>query len=70
MKLSSSAMRVLLSLRAPDVYDFLQIFLEVTGSQEVEFLMVQNTIDPVFSRDDLPRHVACVLFKVPLITAG
>jgi len=70
MKLSSSAMRILLSLRSPDVYDLLQIFLEATGSQEVGFLMVQSIIGPVFSWDDLPRHVACVLFEVPSTATG
>ena len=70
MKLSSLAMRVLLSLRSLDVYDLLQIFLEVTCSQEIRFLMVQSTIDPVFSKDDLPQHTTCVLFEIPSIAAG
>ena len=70
MKLSSSAMRVPLSLRSPDVYDHLQIFLKATGSQEVEFPMVQSTIGPVFNIDDLFRHVACVLFEIPSTAAS
>jgi len=67
---SLSATRVPLSIRLPDVYDPLQIFLEATGSQEVEFLMVQSTISPVFSKNDLPRHVASVLFEVPSTAVG
>jgi len=70
MKLSSSAMVVLLSLRSPDVYDPLQVFLEATWLREVGFLMVQSTIGPVFNMNDLPWHATCVLFEVPLITAG
>jgi len=61
----SSAMRVPLYLRSPDVYDSLQIFLEAMGLQVVGFLMVQSTISPVFNMDDLPWHVVCVLFEVP-----
>jgi len=37
MKLFSLATRVLLSLRSPDVYDPLQIFLKVTDSQRSSF---------------------------------
>jgi len=72
MKLVSftPAVRVPVSLRFPDAYNPLQILLEATGSQEYEFLVVQNTIGPVFSREDLPRHVACVLFEVPSTVAG
>ena len=67
---SSPAMRVLLSVRSPDTYDSLQIFLEQTGSQEIKPLMMQNTIDPVFSRDDLSPRVVCILLELPSITAG
>ena len=67
---SMSAVRVLLPLRLPDVYDPLQILLEAIGSQEVGFLMVQSTIDPVFIRNDLPRHAICALFEVPSTTAS
>ena len=70
MKLSSPAMSVLLSLRSPGVYDPLHIFLESTGSQEVELLMVQNTIGPIFKGENLPRHVSGVLFKILSIVAG
>ena len=58
---SSPAIRVPLSLRLPDTYDPLQIFLQQTGSHEIKLLMVQSTIDSVFSGDDLPRHVAYIL---------
>ena len=54
-----------LPLRLPNVYDPLQILLEATGLQEFGFFMVQSTIDPVFIRNDLPRHAACALFEVP-----
>jgi len=56
--LSSSAVRVPLSLRSPDVYDHLQTLLEATSSQEFGFLMVQSTIGSVFNRKDLSWHVA------------
>jgi len=62
---STPAVRVL-----PDAYDPLQILLEVTGLQVFGFLIMQNTIDPVFIRNDLPRHAACALFEIPLTTAG
>ena len=67
---SSPAVRVFLPLRSPNVYDLLQIVLEAIGSQEFGFLMVQSTISPVFSAEDLPQHVASVLFEVPSTTAG
>jgi len=67
---SSPAMRVQLSLRSSDTYDSLQIFLQQTGSQEIKRLIVQSTIGSVFSRDDLPRHIACMLLELPSIAAG
>ena len=57
---SPAAVRVPLPLRSPGVYDPLQILLEATCSQEFRFLMVQSTIGPVFSGEDLPRHVTCL----------
>jgi len=72
MKLVSftPAVRVPVSLRSPDACDPLQILLKVIGSHEFEFLVVQNTISPVFSGEDLPRHIACILLEVPLTAAG
>jgi len=64
---STLAVRVSVSLRLPDAYDPLQIFLKAIGSQEVEFLMVHSL---VFSTDDLFRHAACVLFEIPSTAAG
>ena len=32
--------------------------------------MVQSTIGPAFSGDDLSQHVAGVLFEIPLTAAG
>ena len=66
MKLLASSSATLRSL---DVYNPLQIYLEATNSLEVDFFMVQSTIGPVSSMDDLPRHAAYVVFKVLLITA-
>jgi len=66
----SPAVMVPLPLRSADVYDPLQNLLKATGSQEFKFLMVQSTICPVFSREDLPRHVACVLFEIPSTAVG
>ena len=69
IKLSLSAMGILLSLRSSYVYHPLQIFLKVICSQEVGFLIVQSTIE-VFSRDNLFRHATCALFEIPSTTAG
>jgi len=68
--LSSPVMRVLLFLRLSDVYDPLQIFVHETGTHEITMLMVLRTIDPVFRGDDLSRHDAYILLKLPLIMAG
>jgi len=57
---SPATVRVLLPMRSSDVYDLLQILLEATGPQEFRFLMVQSTINPVFSEKDLPRYVAWI----------
>ena len=67
---SSSAMRVLLSLRSTDTYDPLQIFLQQTGSQEIKPLMVQGIIDSVFIGDDLSWHAARIFLELPLIAVG
>ena len=67
---SSPAMRVLLSLRLPDTYDSLQIFLQQLGSQEIKLLMGQSTISSVFSEDDLPRHAACILLELSSTVAN
>ena len=67
---SSSTMRVPLSLRLPDTFDSLQIFLQQTGSQEIKFLMVHSTIGPVFNGDGLSRHAVCNLLELPLTVAS
>ena len=51
-------------------YNPLQIFLQQIGSQEIKPLMVQSTIGPFFSGDDLPRHAACILLELPSIASG
>ena len=66
---STPAVRVPLSLRSLDVYDPLQIFLKVTDSQ-FGFLMIQNTIGPIFIMNDLSRHAACFFFEVPSTTVS
>jgi len=63
---SLAVMRASLSLRSSDIYDLLRLFLQ----QKIGLLIVQSTIGPVFSRDNLSRHVTCVLFEVPLTTTG
>jgi len=63
---STPAVRVPVFLRLFDAYDPLQILLKATCSHECGFLVVQNTIGPVFDGEDLPRHVACVLFEVSI----
>jgi len=67
---SLPAVRVFLPLRSSDLYDLLQIVLEAIGSQEFGFLMVQSTIGLVFSAEDLPQHIASVLFEVPSTATG
>jgi len=67
---SPPAMRVPLSLSLSDIYDPLQIFLRQTGSQQIKFLMVQSTIGPISSGDNLPRHATCILLELPLIVVG
>ena len=66
---SSPAMRALLSLRLPDIYNPLQIFLQQICSQKIKLLM-QSTIGPVFGGDDLSRHAAYILLELPSIAAS
>ena len=60
---SLSTMRVLLSLRPPDVYDSLQIFLNEACSQELSVLVCGS----VFNGADLSCFDGYILLKLPLI---
>ena len=59
---SSPAMRVLLSLRPPDVYNLLQVFLNEAGSQEFGVLVCSS----IFSRADLSCSAAFISLELPL----
>ena len=54
-----------ISLRSPDVYDSLQIFLQEIGSLEIGVLVCEL----IFSGAELPSYVACILFGRPPISA-
>ena len=54
---SLTAMRA--SLRSPNVYYPLQIFIHETGSQNINLLMVQSTVHSVFITDDSHMSATC-----------
>jgi len=53
-----------LSLRSPDVYDLLQIFLQEAGSQEIKLVMVQSAVSLVFIMDDSHMSATCDRFDL------
>ena len=44
--------RVPVTLKSPDLYDSLQIFLQETGSQEIWLFMVRSTVESILIRED------------------
>jgi len=64
--LSLPAQRVLLSLRPPDVYDLLQIFLNDAVSQKFGVLIYGS----IFSGTNLSCFDAYILLELPLIVTG
>ena len=58
-------MRVPLSLRPPDMYDSLRIFLNEVSSQEFGVLICGS----VFSEADLSCFAAFILLELPLTAA-
>ena len=65
MSLSSA-----ISLRSPDIYDPLYIFLHKTRSQEISLLMVQNAVRSVFITKDLHLSATCDWLDLQSFTAG
>ena len=63
MELVSSlvVMKTSLSLRVPDVYDPLQIFLQETRSHVISLFMVQSAIRSVFIMDNSHMSANCAL---------
>jgi len=53
-----------LSLRSPNVYDPLQIFLQEAGSQEIKLVMVQSALSSIFIMDDSHLSTTCVRFSI------
>ena len=62
--MSSPAMRIPVSLRSPDLYDLLQIFLHDTESWEISLFRVQRTIDLVLIREDTLSSATCALIDL------
>jgi len=62
MELSLTA----ISLRSPDVYDSLQIFLQETGSLDIDVLVCEL----IFSEAELPSYAARILFELLPTSAG
>jgi len=54
-----------ITLRSPDVYDPLQIFLQETGSPEIGALVCEL----IFSGAELLSYVARILFELPSTSA-
>ena len=50
-----------ISLKSPDVYDPLQIFLHEIGSPEIGALICEL----IFNGAELPSYTARILFKLP-----
>jgi len=61
--------RVPVTLRSPDLYDPLQIFLQETMSQEVRLFMVRSIFDSVLIQKNTPLSATCALLKLPSFIA-
>jgi len=48
-----------LSLRSPNIYDPLQIFLQEMGAQEIRLLKVQSAVNSIFIMDNSHLSVPC-----------
>ena len=62
------AVRVPVTLRSPDFYDPLQIFLHETESQEVRLFIVRSSVDLVLILEDAPLSVTCALLELSSFT--
>jgi len=61
-----TAKRATLSLRSPDVYNSLQIFLQEIRSEEIGIMVCGL----VFNGVELPCYAARILFELPSTAAG
>ena len=62
--LFSSVMRIPVSLRSPDLYDLLQIFLQDTESQKIRLFRVRNTIDSLLTQKVTLLSATCALIEL------
>jgi len=57
-----------LSLRSPDVYDTLQIFLQEAKLQEIKQVMMQSAVSSVFIMNDSHLSATCDRIDLPSFT--
>jgi len=62
--LSSPTIRIPVSLRSPDLYDPLQIFLQDTESHEIRLFRMRNTVDSVLTQEDALSSATCALIEL------
>ena len=63
------AVRVPVTLRSPDLYDSLQIFLQETGSQLIKQFIVRSTVDSALTQKDMHVSATRALLKWPCFIA-
>jgi len=63
------AVRVPVTLRSPDLYDSLQIFLQETGSQLIKQFIVRSIVDSALTQKDMHVSATRALLKWPCFIA-
>jgi len=58
------AVRVTVTLRSPDLYDLLQIFLQEIGSHEIMLFMVRSTLESVLIQENVSLFATCTLLEL------